>query len=75
MALEIKINKTPQSRIGLLDEKNINFGRLYSDHMLVAHYENGEWQTPEILPYGDITMSPATTFIHYGQSMFVGIKA
>lgn len=75
MALEIKINKTPQSRIGLLDEKNINFGRLYSDHMLVAHYENGEWQTPEILPYGDITMSPATTFIHYGQSIFEGIKA
>jgi branched-chain amino acid aminotransferase len=75
MAFEIKVNKIPESRINQLDQKNINFGRLYSDHMLIAHYENGAWSNPEIVPYGNLTLSPATTFMHYGQSIFEGVKA
>jgi branched-chain amino acid aminotransferase len=43
--------------------------------MLICDFEDGAWQEPSIVPYGDITMSPATTFIHYGQSLFEGIKA
>lgn len=75
MANEISINKISESRINQLDPKNINFGRLYSDHMLVADYEDGVWGAPRIVPFGDIMMSPATTFIHYGQSIFEGVKA
>lgn len=75
MSLEIKINKIPQSRIHQFDPNNIQFGRLYSDHMLVAHYENGEWVSAEIRPYENLSISPATTFIHYGQSIFEGVKA
>lgn len=72
---EIKIRKTENSRLYQLDRNNIEFGKLYSDHMLIADYENGEWKQPEILPYGDISMSPATSFFHYGQSIFEGVKA
>ena len=72
---EIKINKIEQSRIGQLDQQDILFGKLYADHMLVADYENGAWKTPEIVPYGDLSLSPATTFIHYGQAIFEGVKA
>ena len=75
MSFEIKINKIAQSRINEFDENNIQFGRLYSDHMLVAHYENGVWGNPEILPYGNLSLSPATTFMHYGQAIFEGVKA
>ena len=72
---DIQINRIPQSRISQLDENNLQFGKLYSDHMLVCDYENGAWQQPQIVPYGDMPMSPAMTSIHYGQSIFEGIKA
>jgi branched-chain amino acid aminotransferase len=75
MAFEIKVNKISESRIAQFDENNIQFGRLYSDHMLVAHYENGAWGNPEIVPYGNLSLSPATTFMHYGQAIFEGVKA
>lgn len=75
MAYEIKLNKIPQSRIAQLDQKNIQFGRLYADHMLVAHYDNGVWGNPEIVPFENISLSPATTFMHYGQAIFEGVKA
>lgn len=71
----INVKKAESSRIHLLDKNNIQFGKLYSDHMLVADFENGEWKQPEIIPYGNISMSPATSFIHYGQSIFEGVKA
>jgi branched-chain amino acid aminotransferase len=43
--------------------------------MLIAYYENGAWKQPEIMPYGNLSLSPATTFMHYGQAIFEGIKA
>ena len=58
-----------------MDPANIQFGKVYSDHMLIANYDNGEWHQPEILPYGNLSLSPATTFFHYGQAIFEGIKA
>lgn len=73
--LDIKINKTSSSRIQQLDLANIQFGKLYSDHMLVAHYEDGQWQQPEIVPFDNLSLSPATTFMHYGQAIFEGVKA
>lgn len=73
--LDIIVNKTESSRLNQFDPENIQFGKLYSDHMLVAYYENGEWGVPEIMPYQNLSLSPATTFIHYGQAIFEGIKA
>lgn len=72
---DIKINKTPKSRLHQLDVTNIQFGKLYADHMLVAHYEDGAWQQPEIIPFDNLSLSPATTFMHYGQAIFEGVKA
>ncbi len=73
--LDIKITKTSQSRINELEQDNIFFGKKYGDHMLVVNYENGAWQQVEIKPYQNFSFSPATTFIHYGQAIFEGIKA
>lgn len=74
-ATEINIQKTDKSRIGLVDPSNIQFGKIYSDHMLVAMYENGQWQQAEIKPFDNLSLSPATTFMHYGQAIFEGVKA
>jgi branched-chain amino acid aminotransferase len=38
-------------------------------------YRDGEWQNPEITPFGTIPFHPATSAIHYGQSIFEGMKA
>lgn len=73
--MNISTLKVTDSRANQVDANNIQFGRTYSDHMLVADYEDGEWKQPQILPYGDIAMSPATSFIHYGQAIFEGVKA
>ncbi len=73
--MDIPVQKVDKSRINQLDPANIQFGKLYSDHMLVAHYENGEWGQPEIMPFGNLSLSPATTFMHYGQAIFEGVKA
>jgi len=72
---EIVVKKTENSRINEVDLTNVQFGKNYSDHMLIAYYENGEWKQPEIVPYDNLSLSPATTFMHYGQAIFEGIKA
>ena len=71
----IKVNKVNTSRISEVDFDHLDFGKYMSDHMLVVNYENGTWQAPEILPYGPITMMPTALALHYGQSVFEGMKA
>ncbi len=73
--LEIFVKKVSKSRIENLDYNNIQFAREYSDHMLLVDYKNGAWQTPQIEPYGNLSISPANPAIHYGQSIFEGLKA
>lgn len=72
---EITINKTSHSRLAEVDFDNIVFGRVYSDHMFVADYIDGEWQDMRIEPYGPMRMSPANVTLHYAQSIFEGMKA
>ena len=73
--LSIKINKTQNSKISKVDFSNLAFGKDFTDHMLVMDYENGAWQQPQIIPYQDFTLSPATSVLHYGQAIFEGMKA
>lgn len=75
MAISIKISKTTHSRINTCDFNNIQFGTVFSDHMFVADYEDNEWKNFEILPYGPLSLSPSTFALHYGQSIFEGMKA
>jgi branched-chain amino acid aminotransferase len=72
---EIKVTRTSVSRISQVDFDNIPFGKVFSDHMLVADFRKGEWQSPEIVPFGELNLSPSTTVLHYGQSIFEGMKA
>ncbi len=71
----IQVEQTKQSRLSQVDFDNLKFGHILSDHMLVAKYANGEWQEVKITPYADISISPSSSSIHYGQSIFEGIKA
>ncbi|MEL6924469.1 MAG: branched chain amino acid aminotransferase, partial [Bacteroidota bacterium] len=75
MKYNIKVTKIPQSRLEQTDLNNVPFGTTFSDHMFMADYIDGEWTNCEILPYGNLTLSPANLAIHYGQSLFEGMKA
>ena len=71
----IRVNKVKQSRLSEVDFDNLPFGRIFSDHLLVIDYVNGAWQQAQIMPYSSILLSPATSALHYGQSIFEGMKA
>ena len=71
----IRITRAPKSNIEKVDFSDLEFGKHMADHMLVAVYENGDWGTPEILPFGDLSFSPAMLALHYGQAIFEGMKA
>jgi len=69
------IFQTETSRLDQVDFTNLDFGRVFSDHMFVMDYEDGEWKRGRIEPYGPFTMSPASMVFHYGQAIFEGMKA
>jgi branched-chain amino acid aminotransferase len=72
---EITITKAETSKLKDLNLENIPFGKYFSDHMLEADYENGEWKNVEIKPYQPLLIAPSNAAWHYGQSIFEGIKA
>ncbi|MFK7784948.1 MAG: branched chain amino acid aminotransferase, partial [Crocinitomicaceae bacterium] len=73
--LTIKTTTVSATRINSVDWENLPFGKVFSDHMLVMDYKDGQWQQPEIMPFGTLDLHPATSAIHYGQSIFEGMKA
>ncbi|SEM83344.1 branched-chain amino acid aminotransferase [bacterium A37T11] len=74
-SINIQVEQSPDSRLSQVDFNNLKFGQILSDHMLVASYDKGSWQSVRILPYGNLPLSPATSALHYGQAIFEGIKA
>lgn len=74
-AYSIPVTKIERSKLNDTPLENIPFGRYFTDHMLEADYENGEWKNVEIKPYQPLVLSPALASIHYGQAIFEGIKA
>ncbi len=72
---DFKITKIKNSKLASLDANNLPFGKYFTDYMLEVNYENGNWATPEIKPYQPIIIDPACAAIHYGQSIFEGVKA
>jgi branched-chain amino acid aminotransferase len=74
-ALTISITKAERSKLQDINLQNIPFGRYFTDHMLEADYENGEWTNVEIKPYQPLLLEPSLAALHYGQAIFEGIKA
>ncbi len=74
--LDIKITKTTSPKAKPQDENNLGFGKIFTDHMFVMNYTEGMgWHDARIVPYENISLSPAAMVFHYGQEMFEGLKA
>lgn len=69
------IEHTKNSKIDQIDFDNLPFGSVFSDHMLVCDYKNGNWELPKIIPYQPVSLDPSSKIFHYGQSIFEGMKA
>jgi branched-chain amino acid aminotransferase len=74
-AMDILIRKAEQSKLQDISLENLPFGKYFTDHMLEADFENGEWKNIEIKPYQPLLLSPSLAALHYGQAIFEGIKA
>lgn len=56
--------------------ENLGFGQYFTDHMFEMDYtEKLGWHNATIKPLSEIYLHPATSFIHYGQTIFEGLKA
>jgi branched-chain amino acid aminotransferase len=74
-AIHLKVKKVEQTRLHEVDFNNVPFGKVYSDHMIVADYAGKEWKNFSIIPYDHLKLMPGTSGLHYGQSIFEGLKA
>ncbi|HEX8608804.1 MAG TPA: aminotransferase class IV, partial [Pedobacter sp.] len=73
--LDITVTKAQETKLTVTDFSQLPFGKVFSDHMFIAEYDNGEWGNLQVLPFGPILMSPAISALHYGQAIFEGMKA
>jgi branched-chain amino acid aminotransferase len=73
--MDITVTKAQRSKLNDLNLENLPFGKYFTDHMLEADYENGEWKNVEIKPYQPLVLDPSVAALHYGQAIFEGIKA
>ncbi len=72
-AIAIQRTTAPRTRPG---DGELGFGRHFTDHMFQMDYdpERG-WHAPRILPYGPLSVDPSACGLHYGQTIFEGLKA
>lgn len=73
--LQLNIKKSSTSKIDSVDFENLVFGNVFTDHMMVCDYKDGEWKNPQVLPYGPLELEPSARVFHYGQAVFEGMKA
>ena len=74
--LNIEVTLSQNLKQKPADESALGFGRIFTDHMMIMEYDKGQgWHDARIVPYGPISMSPASTCLHYAQETFEGMKA
>ena len=72
---EIEIVRAASSKINEIDFENLAFGNIFTDHMLMCDFKDGQWQKPTIKPYEPFLLDPSAKVFHYGQAIFEGMKA
>ncbi len=76
----IPVQHTRHSRLAETDMHHLEFGKTVSDHMLVCDYDRNDpltngWGQAMIVPFANLSISPAGLALHYGQTVFEGMKA
>ena len=72
--IRLELTKNPEQKP--TDESKLGFGSIFTDHMFLMNYDEGQgWHDPRIVPFENISLSPAAMCLHYGQAVFEGMKA
>ena len=72
---DIQMHKASQSKAKPTDESKLGFGKIFSDHMLLIDFQEGRgWYDARVIPYGNLSLDPACSVLHYGQEIFEGAK-
>ncbi|NWF97219.1 MAG: branched-chain amino acid aminotransferase [Candidatus Thorarchaeota archaeon] len=76
-ALELRIDRVPSGKAKAKpnDPMQVPFGTVFTDHMFIMEYSDGQWHDARIQPYGPLMLDPAALVLHYGQGIFEGMKA
>lgn len=74
--MDIKVEKNPAPAVKPEDESKLGFGKVFTDHMFVMDWNDGAgWHDARIVPFGNLSIHPASTALHYGSEIFEGLKA
>jgi branched-chain amino acid aminotransferase len=65
--------RTAEERAAILGAPG--FGKYFTDHMVRIDYKDGAWGEGRVVPYGPLELDPANMALHYGQTIFEGLKA
>lgn len=69
-------NSTPADLLSKVTSGKVPWGAAFADKMLIRHWSADKgWQQPQIVPYGPLQLSPASSVLHYGIEVFEGMKA
>ncbi len=74
-SIDISVIKSQNSKLKDISLENVPFGKYFTDHMLEADFADGKWKNIQIRPYQPLQLAPSNAALHYGQSIFEGIKA
>lgn len=72
---DLTINLVAESSVSKVDFHNLPFGKIISDHMFEIDFDGKQWVNPRIHPVASMDIHPMNMALHYGQSIFEGMKA
>ncbi len=72
---DLSIHTTSESRVSKVDINNLPFGKIITDHMFEIDFDGSKWVDPKIVPVDRLSIHPMNMALHYGQSIFEGMKA
>ncbi len=75
MKFRYELCSAAQRKTPPVNQDNLGFGALRTNHMFLVDFSNGEWHDPRIVPYAPISLLPGAMCLHYGQTLFEGAKA
>jgi len=71
----MQIDFVSQSKINTVDFNQLDFGKTFTDYMMVMDFDGESWSGLTIEPINTLNFHPAMSVFHYGQAIFEGLKA
>lgn len=74
-AADLTVERNPKCK-PKPDPSTLLFGKQFSDHMLTISWsEKDGWDAPQIKPFQNLSLHPASSALHYSIELFEGMKA